>query len=340
VKHSYRGAIVALSLGLVFAILFYGAAGYAELNRARVVDQLRVWNFTPTAAVTEQIHRDDMTAEGKFLYLASHPKVESKRAFNQICSSVTTDTSVLGCYIESTKRIYLYHETDVRLDGTEEVMGAHEMLRAAWDRMSPTERTTLLVQLNRVLATNNDKDLDLSTRMKAIRKDDPTDANAELYAMVGTEVPSVGKVLESSYAQYLTRRSTVTALDTHSRAFLVALQKKVTTLASTMTVLKKTIDSQRTTFNAAAAQLKSDVASFNARASRFGGFSSQAQFNVARQALINRENSLNAKAKSINVQVDEFNSDLPKLNALLKTAAGLIENLNVDFEPLPDVIST
>ena len=339
-KHRYGGAIVALSLGLVFGILFYGAFGYAVLNQGRIVDQLRVWNFKQTAAITEQVHRDDMTAEGKFLYLASHPKVEEKRDFNQTCSAVTTDTSILGCYIESTKRIYLFHETDVRVDGTEEVMGAHEMLRAAWDRTSPAERKVLLVQLDRVLSTNDDKDIDLSERMDLIRKDDPKDADAELYAMVGTEVPSVGKVLETSYAQYLAKRSTVTALDAHSRAFLVALQKKITTLDATMTALKKTIDSERTTIDAATATLKSDVAAFNSRARRIGGFSSQGQFNVARQALVNRGNALNAKIKSINLQIDDFNSDLPKLNALLKTAAGLIENLNTDFQPLPNVINT
>ena len=339
-KPKYRGAIVALSAGLVVAIAYYGAIGYLALNPQRIIDQLRVWEFTPTAAVTEQVSRDDMTAEGKFLYLSAHPKVEAKREFNQTCSAVTTDTSILGCYIESTKRIYLYHETDARLDGTEETMAAHEMLRAAWDRMSPSQQKALIGPLHLVESTNDDDTIDLADRMKAIRKDDPKDADAELYAIVGSEVPSVSKVLETNYAQYLAKRDTVTTLSAHSRAYLVALQKKIVTLAATMTTLKKTIDSERSTFNAAAAKLKSDVAAFNARASRIGGFSSEGQFNVARQALINRENVLNAKAKSINVQIDTFNGDLPKLEALLKTAAGLIENLNIDFEPLPNVIST
>jgi hypothetical protein len=151
VKHRYRGAKIAASAALVVAILCNGFAFYIVLNPQRVVDQVRVWNFTVTAPVTEQVHRDRMTGEGKFLYLASLPKVESKRDFNQTCSSVTTDTSILGCYIESSKRIYLFHETDPRLDGTEEVMGAHEMLRAAWDRTNAADRKPLLVQLDRVL---------------------------------------------------------------------------------------------------------------------------------------------------------------------------------------------
>ena len=339
-KHRYRGAIVGVSIALVLAILSNGFAYYVVLNERRVADQIRVWNFKVTAPIAEQVQRDQLTAEGKFLYLASLPKVESKRDFNQICSAVTTDTSILGCYIEPSKRIYLFHEADARLDGTEEVMGAHEMLRAAWDRNSAAERKTLLVQLDRVLATNHDKDLNLSGRMTAIRRDDSADANAELYALVGTEIPSVGKVLERNYAQYFAKRSVVTTLSAHSRAFVIALAKKVAALSTTLDALNTTIDAQVTAFNAAVATLDTDVTSFNARADRPGGFSSQHQFNVARQALVNRENALQATADQINGQIDVYNADLTKLTALSKTAASLLKGLNSELDPLPGMIST
>jgi hypothetical protein len=339
VKHRYGGIIVGSSLGVVFAILFYGLVGYFALDPRPIADQLRAWHFPATAAVTEQIQRDQMSAEGKFLYLASLPEVQSKREFNQTCSAVTTDTSILGCYLEQTKRIYLYHETDVRLDGTEEVMGAHEMLRAAWDRTSPAERTTLLVELDRVLSTNDDKDLKLSERMTAIRHDDPTDADGELYALVGTEVPNVGTVLEKNYAQYFTKRSIVTALNAHSVAYIIALAKKVDALTTSMDTLSTTIDSEVTTFNAAASTLGSDITSFNARAERPGGFASQRQFTVARQALVDRQSALQTTVDQINAQVDEFNADLTRLKSLSKTAASLVKSLNVELEPLPDVLT-
>ena len=338
-KHRYRGVIVGVSLALVVAILFYGFALYIGLNQRQVADQLRVWNFTVTAPVAEQMHRDQLTGEGKFLYLASHPQVESKQDFNLTCSAVTTDTSILGCYIESSKQIYLFHETDPRLDGTEEVMGAHEMLRAAWDRTSAAQRKTLLVELDRVLATNHDKDIDLSGRMTAIRHDDPTDADAELYALVGTEIPSIGKVLERNYAQYFTKRTTVTVLSAHSRAFVIALAKEVDELSKTLDDLGTSIDAQVTTFNAAVATLDADVASFNARADRPGGFSTQRQFNVARQALVNRQTTLQATADQLNSQIDVYNDDLTKLESLSETAASLVKGLNIELQPLPDIIS-
>jgi hypothetical protein len=339
VKHRYRAAIVSVSVALVLAVLFNGIAFYLVLNPQRVADQVRVWNFKASAAVAEQVHRDGMTGEGRFLYLASQPTVESKRDFNQTCSAVTTDTSILGCYIESSKRIYLFHETDPRLDGTEEVMGAHEMLRAAWDRTNAAERKVLLVQLDHVLATNHDMDIDLSGRMTTIRHNDPTDANAELYAMVGTEIPTVGKILERSYSRFLTKRSTVTSLSAHSRAFIVALAKEVAELTKSINDLSTTIDAQVTTFNAAVATLDADVTTFNARADRPGGFSTQRQFNVARQALVDRQTSLQATADQINAQIDVYNNDLTKLDSLSETAASLVKGLNIELSPLPDIIS-
>jgi hypothetical protein len=340
VKPTSGRTIVLISIGVVVGLALNATAGYLTFDSRRVGDQFRVWNFKPTAAVNEQMHRDQMSAEGRFLYLASHPVVESKRDFNQTCSAVTVDTSILGCYIQSTKRIFLFHETDKRLDGTEEVMGAHEMLRAAWDRMSSSDHARLLAPLDKVRDTNNDPDLNLSERIATIRKNDPKDYNAELYATVGAEVPDVGGVLEASYAQYFVNRSVVTALNKHSIAYLVALRKKVNALVGTMNTLGNTIDSEVTTFNSDAAAFEADVATFNARASRPGGFATEGQFNVARAALIARDDALETRSTQINAQVDTFNADLAKLTALDKTALSLVKSLNIELEKLPDIIST
>jgi hypothetical protein len=333
-------AIVAISLGVVASILIASGAAYLAIAPRRVGDQFRVWAFREPASISEQVRRDDMSGEGKFLYLASFPKVESRRDFNQICSAVTIDTSILGCYIDSTKRIYLFHETDKRLDGTEEVMGAREMLRAAWDRMSSPMRAQLLVQLHHVLATNVDSDLNLSKRMATVRHNDPIDYDAELYATVGTEVLNVGPKLEASYAHFFVKRSVVTALNTHANAYIIALRKKVDALVATMNTLGNTIDGEVTTFNAGVSSLDADVDAFNARAERPGGFASLGQFNSARAALIARQATLQSTADQINSQVDVFNADLTKLKALDKTALSLVKSLNIDLEPVPDIIST
>jgi hypothetical protein len=339
VKHRYAGAFVTVAIALIVGLGLSGTVAYVVVSSRAFSDLLSVWNFKPTAAINEQVQRDGMTNEGRFLYLASHPKVEPRREFNQICSAVTADTGQLGCYLDSTNRIYIFHETDKRVDGTEEVMAAHEMLRAAWDRMSTAERAPLLVQLNHVLYKNDDPNIYLSQSIAAVRKDDPHDSNGELYATIGTEVPSVGKVLEASYAQFIVKRSTVTALNAHAISYIVALRHKVDRLTTTMTTLNDTITARIKKFKSAVSTLKSAVAAFNARATTPGGFASEGQFNVARAGLVARQNSLKADASQINHQIDTFNADLTTLDGYSKIALSLATSLNIDFKPLEHVIS-
>lgn len=338
-KRSYS-VLIGLAAFVGVLILVISVAGvYVGLNQRWFDDQLTVWKFTPTAAINEQMKRDDMSSEGRFLYLASEPKVEPKRQFNQICSEVTTDTGVLGCYIDSTKRIYVFHETDKRVDGTEEVMAAHEMLRAAWDRMSTQQRAPLLVQLNNVLYKNDDPNLYLSEDIASDRRHDHKDSNGELYATIGTEVPKVGKVLEASYAQYFIKRSVVTALNAHAISYIVALRHKVNTLTATMDTLNDTINARIKKFDSAAKQLGADVDSFNARAKTPGGFASQGQFNADRAALIARQHSLKATQSQINKQIDTFNADLTTLKGYAKIALSLATSLNIDFKPIQHLIT-
>jgi hypothetical protein len=337
VKHRYGRTAVAIAIAVVVTTALYGSVAYATFNTRRLADQIRVWNFKPTAEINGHIKRDDMSAEGKFLYLASLPKIESKDAINQTCSAVTSATGILGCYVEKTKRIYLLHETDKRIDGAEDVMAAHEMLVAAWDRMSQAQRAPLLAQLKHVLATNDDPDIDLPDDMSAVRESEPKEADAELYAMVGTEVPQLDAQLEASYAQFFVQRSVITALNAHSLVYIIALRKKAEALMSTMDTLYTTIKSREKSLDAAVATLRSNISSFNARANTPGGFASEGQFNADRTALVARENSLKATNTQINDQIDTYNSDLKQVASLAKIALDLAQKLNVTLTPLQHV---
>jgi hypothetical protein len=337
VKHNYVGIVVGGSFLLAFGIVLYSIAGYIVLNHQHALDQVTVWAHKPSASATEQMHRTGMSQDAQFIYTASRPVVESQRDFNSTCSVVTTDTSILGCYIETTKRIYLFHETDSRLDGTEELWAAHEMLRAAWDRMPPAQQRSLVGPLNDVLAAHGGGDINLAGRTSDIARDDPKDRDAELYAMVGTEAPLVGATLEKSYAKYFTSRAVVTTLANHANSYVVALRHKVVALTATIDTLGKSLDVQAKTFNADVKRLGADIDSFNARARTLGGFASEAQFNTQRAALIARQHALQARVKQINGRVDQFNADLKKLESLSTTAAGLVKSLNVDLDPLPGI---
>jgi hypothetical protein len=335
VKHRYV-ALIAAGSSLLAAALFVSATGlYVQQNKQGISDVLTVTSFTPTTTDKEQVTRSAMSKAGAYLFYASRPAVLEKADFNRTCSAVTTDTSILGCYLEYDKHIVLYHQTDKRLDGSEEVMAAHEMLRAAWDRMPSAERARLVIALDKVLATNDDKNLDLKSRMKAIRLDDSADANAELYAMVGTEVPDVGDALEANYARFFTKRATVTKLAAYSRAYVVALTNQIADFASGLDYKNKDLDGRIKSFDKAVKAWNAAVDSFNRRASEIGGFASEGQFNTQRAALLARQKSLVRTQKSINSEIDDFNSQLKQLKSLIKTAEGMVSSLNIELTPFP-----
>lgn len=191
--------------------------------------------------------------------------------------------------------------------------------------------------LNAVVAANPIPDLDLPDRVESILSHDPKDSDAETYAIVGTEVPTVSRTLAKSYAVFLRDRSVVTKLNAHATAYLIALKKKVDALSATMDALNTTLDKEVPAFNSAVAALNRDIDSFNRRAETLGGFYSQQQFNVARAALINRQDSLKRRDKAINAQVDTYNADLTTLKGLSATAASLQPGLNVTLSPVPDL---
>ena len=322
---------------MVFGILFYGTVGWVTVNHQRVTDQIRVWNFTPPAAITAQIHRTGMNAEGKFLYLASHPKVETAYDFNTACGDVTNDPSIVSCYLDTPRQVVLFEVTDRRVDGTEDVAAAHGMLRAAWDRMTASQRKSLVHDLNAVVRSDP-ADERLPERMTSIEKNDPADRDAELFAIVGTEVPRLDATLEASYAKYFGDRSVVTALNAHALEYSIALGKQIKALDATMTALGHKIDKSTKRFNGDVPKLNAAIHSFNARAVTPGGFATQAQFNSERAALVARQKTLKKTAKKIDAEVKTFNSDLKKLTKLSKTAGDLFVALSPDLAPLPSTL--
>src|SRR5690606_3110987 len=120
-----------------FAIALLALAAIVFLNRGFLSDQLLVWSYTPTVEIQSIVTRTTMTNHGKFMFYVGNPKIESAAEFNKNCSRKEQNVAVLGCYQGS---IHIYNVTDGRLDGIKEVTAAHEMLHAAYERLSDGQR--------------------------------------------------------------------------------------------------------------------------------------------------------------------------------------------------------
>lgn len=309
-----RGLTIALGSLLVLSV---GSVGVWMLgNQQRVADQFTVWQFEVDDTIHAYAERSAMTDEGRFLFYASRPEVKGQGAFDAYCSSDAEEVGVLGCYLHESKRIYLYDVTDDRLDGLEEVVAAHEMLHAAWDRMSQDERDALTPLLEAEAAKRAD-DPEFAKTLAYYAKSEPGQRLNELHSIIGTEFDSLSPELEAHYAIYLSDRASLVALHEKSNAVFLAQQEAIAAIVAQLESLKAETDADYAAYNAGYDELNSDIAAFNARADS-GDFVSQRQFFAERDDLLSRQGQLDTLYASIEqraAQYDELVAQLDDLNA-------------------------
>jgi hypothetical protein len=248
-----------------------------------------------------------MSAEGELIYRASRPAVEDDDAFNEHCS--LEGGAVLGCYAAGT--IYVYAVTDSRLAGTVEVTAAHEMLHAAYERLSPEEREAV--------------DALVAARVAEIPADDPVHEDLSLYrpeqladewhSRVGTEYADLAPELEAHYGRYFDDRALVVELNESATALFRELQERIDALVAEIDVLGPALDTRIAAYEAAVAAFNAEVESFNARAAN-GSFTSQAQFDRERAALVARSQALDAEFAALDAEIARHNALVAELTAL------------------------
>lgn len=300
---------------LVFAYMFGG----------RISDSIAARNFTPTAQIASVDERLKLTSRGTDIFYASSPVVEDQKDFNNNCQSQERTAAILGCYYLN--RIYLYDVHNKELDGTMEVTAAHEMLHAAYARLSIIERPRIDALLKAEYAKIKHNNPTLSETMAYYRQAEPNDLVNELHSILGTTVNQLSPELESYYGQYFDDRQTVVALNQKYVTVFAEVNKQAEELTAKVTALKPEIERELAAYEAARRQLEGEIASFNQRAAS-GAFTSQAQFNRERSSLLARSSTLNAQRNAVNAKVDEFNGYVDQLNKLSVRIGELNKSIN------------
>jgi len=268
------------------------------------------------AAIAE---KTGMSAAGELIYRASTPAIEDDDDFNQHCA--IEGGAVLGCYYQA--NIYVYAVTDERLAGTVEVTAAHEMLHAAYERLTDDERERVDELVTQAIA--------------AIPADDPVYADLALYpadqladewhSRLGTEFADLSPELEQHYARYFDDRAKVVELNVAANAAFRELQAQIDALVAEIDALDPALDARIAAYEAAVADFNSDVDSFNARADS-GAFATQEQFDRERNGLVARSNALDAEYAAIDAQITYYNGLVAQLTALDADYADLYSALD------------
>jgi len=315
--------IVTLAVLLVVGLL----AALAVTNRQHLIDQWTVWNYSPSSVLQGYAERATMTDHGEFLFFASQPVIATTDEFNAVCENNEEGSGVLGCYTHRDMVITLFDITDPQLDGMEEVVAAHEMLHAAWDRMGTDERARITALLE-VEATELADDPDFAARMEVYSRTEPGERVNELHSIIGTEVADLAPDLEQYYAQYFSDRAALVALHIASNAVFERIEAQTATLVAEIDQLKVDIEADLGTYNAGYDQLNLDIEEFNRRADA-GEFDSQQQFDNERAALISRQADLDALFTSIKTREASYNAKIEQLSQLNAAVAALNSAINV-----------
>ena len=313
------GALVVVALGIT--------GTWVLTHPQRVTDQFTVWNFNPDATITGYADRSTMTDEGRFLFYASRPEVSPQGTFDAHCSSQLEGVGILGCYQHADKRIYLYDVTDDRLDGVEEVVAAHEMLHAAWDRMSDGERAALGPLLEAAAETKAD-DPDFQTTLDYYAQAEPGERLNELHSIIGTEFADLSPELEKHYATYFSDRAALVQLHVTSHAVFEQQQEAIDAIVAQLGELQTGVDADYASYNAGYDQLNLDIADFNSRAAN-GDFRSQSEFTAERNELISRQADLDALYATISDRKNQYDALLVQLDDLNAQVDELNQSINI-----------
>jgi hypothetical protein len=324
--HGHAVAIAIVFLSIAAAICLY-------LNRQYVVDQVAVWQYQPSSAVTQLAVRSGMSDTGKFYFFASRPAIEDATAFNKNCGRKEESTAVLGCY--NGQNIYVYNVTNTQLDGIKETTAAHEMLHAAYARMDTNEKKAVDVLLEAEYARlKNDKEF--AERMAFYARTEPGERDNELHSVIGTEVTNISPALEQHYAKYFSDRRKVLGLHGNYASVFAALQAKGDALSSELKALKNAVAKQSAQYNTDISDLNSDIADFNHKADS-GGFSSKEQFDSERASLIARADELDATRATINSEIVQYNALREQLKQVASQSDALNQSIDSSLEPVQSV---
>ena len=302
------------------------ALGWVWLNRQYLQDWQAVRAYESTAEIQAVTRRASMSDKGQFLFYASQPAISQSTEFNQQCNRSEATTAILGCY--SAGRIYIYQVDTAELDGVIEVTAAHEMLHAAWDRMSDGEQQRLGQHLEQVYAKV--KSEELAGRLEYYERKQPGERSNELHSILATEVAMLDETLEQHYAQYFVDRQAIVRLHSAYEAVFTALKDQSELLRGEVEGLLAHLNADVTAFNTSVTRLEAEIATHNSQSAAVDSTNTRqvAAYNARQAALMARRAQLGREELVLDERRTEFSQKVQEYNDLTVRSATLVNSLD------------
>ncbi|MDR0843488.1 MAG: hypothetical protein LBP68_08745 [Acidobacteriota bacterium] len=305
---------------LIVLILMMMAVYFAYKNGQMLSDRYVIWRNPPSAEVVEFADRTGMRDLGRQVFFASTPSIDDAEAFNEHCSDIETTMIILGCHVGG--KIYVFNVRDERIADAKYVTSAHEMLHAAYVRLSEGERAKINNLLEDEYRRAGDS-AEFRTVMAEYAQVEPGQRDNELHSILGTEFAALSPELEDYYARYFTDRHKVANMTARYKEVFAKLEDGQTKLKAQLDRLAAKIKADSSLFDTLAFQLNDDIDAFNTKE-----FRSRTEWNAARQALVEREHDINSFKWQINADISRYDAYVEEYNSL----GGKIAHLNQQID--------
>lgn len=317
---------------VVASLLVLAAAAWIFFNHQYVADRIAVWQYTPTTGIAAIVERAQFADDGEFYFYASRPSLSDRDEFNQHCTSEEGHAVILGCYVN--RQIFVFDIDDERLDGVREVTAAHEMLHAAYDRLSADEREQIGVLLEAEL---DSADNALLERLRVYDSLSERDRINELHSIIGTEADEISPELETYYARYFENRQVIVDLFHSYESVFRDLREQQELLVGELNDLVVQINARTAAYNQSIVNLNAQIVGFNARAGQSGGFASEAEFDAARNDLLAEQQALESERAAIEGMRQQYDEQVLALDELNLQQQSLQQSLDSSPSPVPSV---
>jgi uncharacterized protein YukE len=266
-------------------------------------DNWRLLGYQPAADVSNLADNATFTDGARRLFYVNHPEVTPKQRFSSACTSQQEQTIVLGCYHGVQRGIYILKITDdSRLEGVMEVTAAHEMLHAAYDRLSAKERQ----RVDGWLTDYYEHGLTDARVKKTIESYKQTEPNAlvnEMHSIFGTEIVTLPTNLEHYYTRYFHDRKQVTGYAADYQAEFTSREQQVAKYDKQLQQLKNSIDTNENELKRQLTALRAHNAELTSLRNSGKTSAYNAQVPVFNRAV----NDYNRLADTVRSQISQYN---------------------------------
>jgi hypothetical protein len=313
---------------LTILLLILGALLLVYVKHQDVFDWVKLHNYSAPAAVAQIATDDTMTPYVRKVFYVNAPALEDKTNFTQ-CKIGGEQTIVLGCYHGNQSGIFVLDVTDPRLEGVEQVTSAHEMLHAAYDRLSSSERKDIDKQL-RDYYNHQLADERVRKTIENYRSFEPDELTNEMHSIFGSEVVDLPPALEQYYQRYFTDRSKVVAFATQYENEFTSRQQAIKSDDDQLSALKKQIDTLKADLTSRQKALEAD----SARLQQLKSQGNAQAYNAGVPGYNASVNVYNSEIEQSKILIDKYNALVAQRNAIVLEAQQLTNAIDSNVAPI------